>query len=727
MLVPRSQRATRPLAMIGVVLLSLALIDAAGARHAHAAPSAITPADSTAVYVINTAIPPTVFASTGVGAVTFAAAELPVGLILDGGTGELAGTPTVASGPSAYVITATDADDAVSVSTTFTITVLPSSLTPASQSITAVVGVPFATAPIAGSGFSGVIAYSIEPIPPADWAFDQDTGVLSGTLAQPLTETVYTITGTSGTTTATASVSIRGPPAAVTPSSQTIEGVVNSPLDSVALVPSGFAAAVTHTLAPDSLPAGVTFNPTLGTISGTPTAAWPQTDYTISAADGVSTAFSSLTLAVAAPPLAPALQAITATAGTAIPPTVAYVSTGLTAPVVYSVSPAIPTGLVLSSTSGIISGTPRVSAPTTDHTVTATDANGVTATGSIAITVAKGQLAPPIITLVGPGTESGSLRVVFTAPANAPVGQTYAAEVYDLDTGALIRTVRPLTSTTPITGLMPGARYEVVVIAEGSVHYNESRSPARSGLAAATSGRLSAPVIISAVGGPTPGSIQVTFTGSLNAPTGQTYTARIYDGDQVTVVREIPRATSPVSVTGLTPGASYYVTVSADPSFGQPEVISRGRTVVAASARTAVAAAATATISSPTAGTSASSISLGGGWLLVAKGQTATAKRVIVKARPAAKAGRAPVVKVPRQRAVSMRVKGLPRGVLTVVEVSIRGAWTSMGQVRTTRTGRLALPVFQASIVGRYPVRMTPSSSMPRYLVVSVRTGGGSR
>ena len=505
-------------------------------------------------------------------------------------------------------------------------------------------------------------------------------------------------------------MSIRGPPAAVTPGSQTIEGVVNSPLDSVALVPSGFAAAVTHTLTPDSLPAGVTFNPTLGTISGTPTAAWPQTSYTISAADGVSTASSSLTLTVAAPPLTPALQTITATAGTAILPTVAYVATGLTAPVVYSVSPAIPTGLVLSPASGIVSGTPRVSAPTTDHTVTATDANGVTATGSIAITVAKGQLAPPTITLVGPGTESGSLRVVFTAPTNAPVGQTYAAEVYDLDTGALIRTVRPLTSTTPITGLMPGARYEVVVIAEGSVHYNESRSPARSGLAAATSGRLSAPVIISAVGGPTPGSIQVTFTGSLNAPFGQTYTARIYDGDQITVVREIARATSPVSVTGLTPGTTYYVTVAADASVGQAEVVSRGRTVVAAITRTAVSAAATATVASPAAGSTASTTQLGGGWLLVAKSKAATATRVIVKARPSAKAAGAPVVKVPRQRAVSLRVKGLPRNVLTVVEVSIKGAWTSMGQVRTTRTGRLVVPAFTASVAGRYPLRMTPSS-----------------
>ena len=518
MLVPRSQRATRPLAIVGIALLSLALVDAAAARHAHAAPSPITPGDATAVYIVNTPIVPTVFTSTGVGAITFAAADLPAGLLIDGATGELAGTPTVPSAATPYVVTATDADDALSVSTTFTITVLPASLTPASQSITAVVGVPFSSSALAGSGFGGVIVYSIEPVPPADWAFDQDTGVLSGTLTQPLDETVYTITGTSGSTTATTTVSIRGPPAAVTPGSQTIDGVVNSPLASVALVPSGFAAAVSHTLTPDSLPAGVTFNPTLGTISGTPTAAWPQTSYTISAADGVSTASSSLTLAVAAPPLTPALQTITATAGTAILPTVAYVATGLTAPIAYSVSPTLPTGLVLSPVSGIVSGTPRVSAPTTDHTVTATDANGVTATGSIAITVAKGQLAPPTITLVGPGTESGSLRVVFTAPSNAPVGQTYAAEVYDLDTGALIRTVRPLTSTTPITGLMPGARYEVVVIAEGSVHYNESRSPARSGLAAATSGRLSAPVIISAVGGPTPGSIQVTFTGSLERP-----------------------------------------------------------------------------------------------------------------------------------------------------------------------------------------------------------------
>ena len=311
--------------------------------------------------------------------------------------------------------------------------------------------------------------------------------------------------------------------------------------------------------------------------------------------------------------------------------------------------------------------------------------------------------------------------------ANAPVGQTYAAEVYDLDTGALIRTVRPLTSTTPITGLMPGARYEVVVIAEGSVHYNESRSPARSGLAAATSGRLSAPVIISAVGGPTPGSIQVTFTGSLNAPAGQTYTARIFDADQVTVVRELPRATSPLSVTGLTPGTTYYVTVAADASLGQPEVVSRGRSVVAASTRTAVAAAATATVAVPAAGSTASPTRLGGGWLLLAKGTAATATRVVVKARPSAKATGAPVVKVPRQRAVSLRVKGLPRNVLTVVEVSIKGAWTSMGQVRTTRTGRLVVPAFTASVAGRYPLRMTPSSGLPRYLVVSVRTGGRSR
>ena len=122
MLVPRSQRATRPLAMIGVVLLSLALVDAAAARHAHAAPSPITPGEATAVYIVNTPVVPTVFTSTGVGAITFVAADLPAGLIIDGATGELAGTPTVPSAATPYVVTATDADDAVSVSTTFTIT-----------------------------------------------------------------------------------------------------------------------------------------------------------------------------------------------------------------------------------------------------------------------------------------------------------------------------------------------------------------------------------------------------------------------------------------------------------------------------------------------------------------------------------------------------------------------------------------------------------------------------
>ena len=169
------------------------------------------------------------------------------------------------------------------------------------------------------------------------------------------------------------------------------------------------------------------------------------------------------------------------------------------------------------------------------------------------------------------------------------------------------------------------------------------------------------------------------------------------------------------------------MTVAADASVGQAEVVSRGRTVVAAITRTAVSAAATATVASPTAGSTASTTQLGGGWLLVAKAKAATATRVIVKARPSAKAAGAPVVKVPRQRAVSLRVKGLPRNVLTVVEVSIKGAWTSMGQVRTTRTGRLVVPAFTASVAGRYPLRMTPSSALPRYLVVSVRTGGGSR
>jgi len=60
---------------------------------------------------------------------------------------------------------------------------------------------------------------------------------------------------------------------------------------------------------------------------------------------------------------------------------------GGTAPLSYSVSPSLPTGLSMASGTGTITGTPTVTSAATSYTVTVTDASSNTATASFSLTV----------------------------------------------------------------------------------------------------------------------------------------------------------------------------------------------------------------------------------------------------------------------------------------------------------------------------------------------------
>jgi hypothetical protein len=64
---------------------------------------------------------------------------------------------------------------------------------------------------------------------------------------------------------------------------------------------------------------------------------------------------------------------------------VPVVTTGGTAPLSYSVSPALPAGLTMASTTGAITGTPTVASAVGTYTVTVTDANKATATASFTL------------------------------------------------------------------------------------------------------------------------------------------------------------------------------------------------------------------------------------------------------------------------------------------------------------------------------------------------------
>ena len=65
-----------------------------------------------------------------------------------------------------------------------------------------------------------------------------------------------------------------------------------------AVTASNFTAAPTYSIDPTTLPEGLTFNPATGGVSGTPTAAFTQTAYTLTATAGTQTATASVSLTV---------------------------------------------------------------------------------------------------------------------------------------------------------------------------------------------------------------------------------------------------------------------------------------------------------------------------------------------------------------------------------------------------------------------------------------------
>ena len=156
----------------------------------------------------------------------------------------------------------------------------------------------------------------------------------------------------------------------------------------------GGTAPVTIGISPSITSLGLTFNTTTGSISGNATSTITATSYRITATDAISrTSFKDFTMTVAAPAFAATLSIAsrTLTAGTAdsfTPVTVTSGSTGYGTKVwSLTSSPALPSGLTLNSTNGLISGTPTITRASTSYTIRITDGLGQTASQTFNMTV----------------------------------------------------------------------------------------------------------------------------------------------------------------------------------------------------------------------------------------------------------------------------------------------------------------------------------------------------
>jgi uncharacterized repeat protein (TIGR02543 family) len=101
----------------------------------------------------------------------------------------------------------------------------------------------------------------------------------------------------------------------------------------------------------------------------------------------ITTDTATLTVVRGTPSIAPTTRTITGNGGTAITTTAAYTARNFLYPqdLGYTISPALPTGLVFTPATGVISGTTNI-VGTTTHTVTAT-AVSETATATVSITI----------------------------------------------------------------------------------------------------------------------------------------------------------------------------------------------------------------------------------------------------------------------------------------------------------------------------------------------------
>ncbi len=288
----------------------------------------------------------------------------------------------------------------------------------------------------------------------------------------------------------------------------------------VLTVTGGSGAAQTWSITAGTLPAGLTINSTTGVISGTPTTAGASI-FTVQVTDGTNTATKQFTLTVAAPLAITSTSPLTdgvlngtynlqiSTSGGATPQTWA-ITAG-----------ALPAGITLSPTTGLLSGMPTA-VGTSSFTVTVTD--GMT-TASMPFT----------LTINSPLHISGATQNVAYSFTPPPVtgATSWALTGGALPTGISINAADGTLSGTPtVSGV-----FAVTLTATTPSGPNTQSgfmivSPAV--LVVGNTGTTAQIYASEAPAGPDPGATPVTACGALNSNTSYIVTADLTSDPQGT-------------------------------------------------------------------------------------------------------------------------------------------------------------------------------------------------
>jgi len=275
-----------------------------------------------------------------------------------------------------------------------------------------------------------------------------------------------------------------------------------------------------------------------------------------------------------APSISPRTQNLNGTKDSAISATTGLTPTGFSGTVSYAVSSGtLPAGLDLNTSTGVISGTPTVSATTSTITITATGSSSGTATATVAITITD-----PAAAAISPSTQtlSATQGVAITQTSAFAESNFTSTVAYSISGGTLPGGLSFSTSTGRITGT-PNATLS-------TTNFTITATDGTHTASATIAITVAAPIVLGAAprSAPTGGSVTAGTTGSgtavvtWSAVAGATrYTAQAFSSTNSTkVLRQCSvsgtggASTFSCTITNLQRYVTYYVDIVARNNAG---------------------------------------------------------------------------------------------------------------------------------------------------------------
>ena len=360
-----------------------------------------------------------------------------------------------------HMVDTTGTSDAntVDASTTTNATAPPTALNYTTSAPIYVLGTAISTNSPSSSGGS-VSSYSMSPALPAGLNFSTSTGQITGTPIQIARNAAYTVTATNAGGSTTTTLNLRVNFAGIT----SVSNITGSSVKVNWSVPTGVSpAAASYSIIDtglNSVVQTVAAPATSGVVTGLSAGSSHTYEVRMTDTSGVTdqnVVTQNATLLSTAPPtnLTYTQMSPVYVLGTAISNNNPTSSGGTVAS--YTISPALPTGLNFSTSTGQITGTPSQLLNGTTFTVTASNAGG-SASANLVVTVNFAGITS--ITPVGPTF----LQVNWAIPTSANPGPSEFI-VYNAGTSppTYLGTAQATASSFAVSGLSAGSTYSFLV------------------------------------------------------------------------------------------------------------------------------------------------------------------------------------------------------------------------------------------------------------------------